>query len=150
MAFVNFHYSGLPEWQDFEEEQGQVAKLLLQLRGDSPTQKFAVLCAARERLTLGGPARLRHTLPPLAFAALRLAREVVAGRAAGSHDGLSVKEVPPSASAPRRLRPRNGRRAPLYPVILHVLRGRGVGGAISNIQELQSVNAGSQLCFHCI
>ena len=79
--------------QDFQEEQNQVCRLVLQLRAPTPDDQFAVLRAARERLTEGGPARLRHTLPPLGFAALQLVRELQAAQTAGETPVTTLKEV---------------------------------------------------------
>ena len=66
--------------QDFQEEQDLVARLIHRLRSPDPVQQFAVLRTAWERLSVGGPRRLRHTIPPIAFAALHIARQ---GAAAG-------------------------------------------------------------------
>ena len=60
--------------QDFQEEQDLVARLIHTLRSPDPGQQFAVLRTAWERLSVGGPRRLRHTIPPIAFAALHIAR----------------------------------------------------------------------------
>ena len=43
--------------QDFVEEQGQVARLVMQLRADSADDQVGVLLAACERFTEGGPGR---------------------------------------------------------------------------------------------
>jgi len=43
--------------QDFIEEQGQVARLIMQLRADGADEQIAVLKAARERFAEGGPGR---------------------------------------------------------------------------------------------
>lgn len=62
--------------QDLEEEQLLVARLLHNLCSDSPDEHFKILLAARARLENGGPARLRHTFPALAFCALRIVRKL--------------------------------------------------------------------------
>ena len=60
-----------------------MARLMHQLRApDLPTQ-FLVLKAARERITQGGPARLKHTIPPIAFAALQIVRGLCGGGKGG-------------------------------------------------------------------
>ena len=45
------------------------------LRSSDPAQHFAMLYTAWERLSVGGVRRLRHTIPPIAFAALHIARQ---------------------------------------------------------------------------
>ena len=77
--------------QDFEEEQGLVARLIHRLRSDDPGQHYALLQAARKRLSAGGAQRLRHTLPPIAFAALDIVRRLAAAGAASGEP--SQKEV---------------------------------------------------------
>ncbi|CAL5218743.1 g459 [Coccomyxa viridis] len=64
--------------EDFQEEQDLVARLIHRLRSPDPGQQFAVLRTAWERLSVGGPRRLRHTIPPIAFAALHIARKEAA------------------------------------------------------------------------
>ena len=64
--------------QDFQEEQDLVARLVHRLRSPDPAQRFAMLRTAWERLSVGGPHRLRHTIPPIAFAALHIARQKAA------------------------------------------------------------------------
>ncbi len=70
-----------------EEEQALVARLLHRLHSDDVDQHFAVLNAARERLQRGGPRRMRHTLPALAFCTLRCVREITSGRAKAAKVG---------------------------------------------------------------
>ena len=77
--------------QDFEEEQGLVARLIHRLRSDDPGQHYALLQAARKRLSAGGARRLRHTLPPIAFAALDIVRRLAAAGPASREP--SQKEV---------------------------------------------------------
>lgn len=75
--------------QDFEDEQGLVARLIHRLRASDPAQHYALLQTARERFSAGGARRLRHTLPPIAFAALG-----IVARLAAADD---AKARPPSA-----------------------------------------------------
>ncbi len=65
--------------QFFEEEQNLLARLVHQLVSSDTDEHFELLRAARDRFNAGGPKRLRHTLPPLAFAALRLVRTIKEG-----------------------------------------------------------------------
>lgn len=58
--------------QDFAEEQNQVARMVHQLQSDDPDEQFHILKTARQHFTQGGPRRVKHTLPPLAFAALKV------------------------------------------------------------------------------
>lgn len=62
--------------QDFEDEQGLVARLIHRLRAADPAQHYALLQKARARFSVGGARRLRHTLPPIAFAALGIVRRL--------------------------------------------------------------------------
>ncbi|KAK9832171.1 hypothetical protein WJX74_001409 [Apatococcus lobatus] len=65
----------------FEEEQNLLARLVHQLVSQDTDEHFELLRAARDRFNAGGPKRLRHTLAPLAFAALRLVRTIKEGTA---------------------------------------------------------------------
>lgn len=58
--------------QDFAEEQNLVARMVHQLRSDDPDEHFQILKTARRHFSSGGPRRVRHTLPPLAFSALQV------------------------------------------------------------------------------
>ena len=58
--------------QDFAEEQNLVARMVHQLRSDDPDDHFQILKTARQHFSSGGPRRVRHTLPPLAFSALQV------------------------------------------------------------------------------
>ena len=58
--------------QDFAEEQNLVARMVHQLRSDDPDEHFQILKTARQHFSTGGPQRVRHTLPPLAFSALQV------------------------------------------------------------------------------
>jgi vacuolar protein sorting-associated protein 35 len=66
--------------QDMEEEQVMVARMLHQLTCDDLRSQFEILRAARTHLELGGPARMRHTLPALAFCALKALRRLLPGQ----------------------------------------------------------------------
>ena len=72
--------------EDFEEEQNLVARLVHQLSCPESEEQYRMLLAARRHFGQGGPARLRHTLPPLVFAGLQLVRELHA-KSAGSEGG---------------------------------------------------------------
>jgi vacuolar protein sorting-associated protein 35 len=76
--------------EDHAEQQNIVAALAHVLHHDEPEQHFALLVAARKAYSQGGPKRLRFTLTPLVFAALRVARRVyvAAGGAAAAADEL--------------------------------------------------------------
>lgn len=54
-----------------------VARMLHQLSCDELQLQFAILRAARTHLELGGPARMHHTLPALAFCALKALRRLL-------------------------------------------------------------------------
>lgn len=69
--------------QDFQEEQNLVARLVHQLRDPDTDVRYSTLVAARERFAKGGPRRQRHTLPPVAFAALQLVGDIAARKGAG-------------------------------------------------------------------
>tara|TARA_B110000240_G_scaffold76880_1_gene87667 strand:- start:848 stop:3355 length:2508 start_codon:yes stop_codon:yes gene_type:complete len=61
--------------EDFCEEQNLIARVTHRLRcGDLVTQ-FDMLKKAKAHFEKGGPFRMKHTLPPLAFVALRLGRD---------------------------------------------------------------------------
>lgn len=78
--------------QDFEEEQGAVARLIHRLRSPRPGQHFAVLRAARARLRGGGARRLRFVLPPIAFQALGLVHLLAEGGAGAGPSGSAAAE----------------------------------------------------------
>ena len=75
--------------QDFEEEQDLVARIIHRMRSSDAAQHFAMLRTAWERLSVGGPRRLRHTIPPIAFAALHIAKQ----KAAAGDGEPSAQEV---------------------------------------------------------
>ncbi|KAK9803789.1 hypothetical protein WJX73_008689 [Symbiochloris irregularis] len=74
--------------EDFEEEQNLMARLMHQLKAPTLDGQFEVLKAARDRITQGGPNRLKHTIPAIAFAALA----VVRGLSAEGQQGQSKTE----------------------------------------------------------
>ena len=75
--------------QDFEEEQDLVARIIHRMHSLDTAQHFAMLRTAWERLSVGGPRRLRHTIPPIAFAALHIAKQ----KAAAGDGEPSAQEV---------------------------------------------------------
>jgi vacuolar protein sorting-associated protein 35 len=79
--------------EDFEEEQGLVARLVHVLRSDSHETQYELLVAARKQFQSGGAKRLRRTLPPLAFEATRLGRAILRDAAA------DASAAPPAAAA---------------------------------------------------
>ena len=60
--------------QDFAEEQNLVARMVHQLRSEDPDEHFQILKTARKHFASGGPQRVKHTLPPLAFSALQVSQ----------------------------------------------------------------------------
>ncbi|PSC73631.1 vacuolar sorting-associated 35B-like [Micractinium conductrix] len=72
--------------EDVAEDSGLLARLVHNLRardGDTDAQ-HAMLAAAQRHFLSGGPQRMRHTLPPLAFCALETVRRVAAAEQAGA------------------------------------------------------------------
>jgi vacuolar protein sorting-associated protein 35 len=72
--------------EDIAEDASLLARLVHQLRapgGDTDAQ-YSILQAAQRHFLTGGPQRARHTLTPLAFAALQAVRAVAAAETAGS------------------------------------------------------------------
>ncbi|KIZ01214.1 hypothetical protein MNEG_6746 [Monoraphidium neglectum] len=67
-----------PDDEDMEDEQLLVSRLLHQLASDDPQKHFAILAAVRTHLERGGPRRMRHTFPALAFCALEVVRRLIA------------------------------------------------------------------------
>ena len=57
------------------EEQGLIARVIHLLKGPSPDEQFLLLSTTRKILIEGGGERMRYTFPPLAYAALKLARD---------------------------------------------------------------------------
>lgn len=64
--------------EDFQEEQNLVARLVHLLHAEDLDTQMEILTAARKRFMAGGPLRLRHTLRPLCFSSLSLARRMSA------------------------------------------------------------------------
>lgn len=85
--------------QDMEEEQVMVARMLHQLMCDDLRLQFAILRAARTHLELGGPARMRHTLPALAFCALKALRRLLPGQSDAAAAGAAAAAVDASKAA---------------------------------------------------
>lgn len=55
-----------------------MARLMHQLKAPTLDDQFEVLKAARDRTTQGGPTRLKHTIPAIAFGALAVVRGLCA------------------------------------------------------------------------
>ncbi|KAK6178405.1 hypothetical protein SNE40_013199 [Patella caerulea] len=58
---------------DFAEEQGLMGRFIHLLHSDDPNQQFLILNIARKHFGSGGDQRIKYTLPPIVFAAFRLA-----------------------------------------------------------------------------
>ncbi|KAI8469398.1 MAG: vacuolar protein sorting-associated protein 35 [Monoraphidium minutum] len=67
-----------PDDEDLEDEQLLVSRLLHQLAADDPRRHYAILAAVRGHLERGGPRRMRHTFPALAFCGLEVVRRIIA------------------------------------------------------------------------
>eukprot|EP00882_Tetradesmus_deserticola_P010497 GHRQ01011088.1.p1 GENE.GHRQ01011088.1~~GHRQ01011088.1.p1 ORF type:complete len:692 (+),score=352.67 GHRQ01011088.1:265-2340(+) len=76
--------------EDMEEEQVMVARMLHQLTAPTPGLQFAILRAARAHLELGGPARLKHTYPALAFCGLKALRRLTATQQQQQQSGTAA------------------------------------------------------------
>ncbi|XP_061102286.1 vacuolar protein sorting-associated protein 35-like [Conger conger] len=61
-----------PDPEDFAEEQSLVARFIHLLCSDDLDQQYLILNTARKHFGAGGNLRIRHTLPPLVFAAYQL------------------------------------------------------------------------------
>ncbi|XP_014777339.1 vacuolar protein sorting-associated protein 35 isoform X1 [Octopus bimaculoides] len=59
--------------EDFSEEQGLMGRFIHLMVSDDPNQQFHILNTARKHFSNGGNARIKFTLPPIVFAAYRLA-----------------------------------------------------------------------------
>mmetsp|Transcript_33662 Transcript_33662/g.79874 ORF Transcript_33662/g.79874 Transcript_33662/m.79874 type:complete len:844 (+) Transcript_33662:247-2778(+) len=70
----------LEDDEDFREEQNLVARIVHLFRSDDLDEQMELLQEARKRFRLGGHLRLRHTLRPLCFSALRLVRQMTEAR----------------------------------------------------------------------
>ena len=71
-CFLSFLLTHFGAGQDFAEEQNLVARMVHQLRSDDPDEHFQILKTARRHFSSGGPRRVKHTLPPLAFSAIQV------------------------------------------------------------------------------
>ncbi|KAI9200896.1 hypothetical protein LWI28_014754 [Acer negundo] len=75
--------------EDFKEEQNSVACLIHMLYNDDPEEMLKIICIVKKHIMTGGATRLRFTIPPLVFSALRLVRRLQ------SQDGdIAGEEVP--------------------------------------------------------
>eukprot|EP00735_Rhodelphis_limneticus_P007484 TRINITY_DN2003_c0_g1::TRINITY_DN2003_c0_g1_i1::g.21885::m.21885 TRINITY_DN2003_c0_g1::TRINITY_DN2003_c0_g1_i1::g.21885 ORF type:complete len:790 (+),score=289.63,sp/F4I0P8/VP35B_ARATH/49.30/0.0,Vps35/PF03635.12/1e-271,LOH1CR12/PF10158.4/2,LOH1CR12/PF10158.4/1.4e+02 TRINITY_DN2003_c0_g1_i1:43-2370(+) len=64
--------------EEFEEEQNLVARMIHLLgREDDNDSTYKILSTARKMFGRGGEKRIRYTLPPLVFAALKLSRRIL-------------------------------------------------------------------------
>ena len=70
-----------------------MARLIHQLTSEDTDEAVSVLQQARQRLAAAGPRRLKHTLPPIAFCALRLVPLIKAREEAGESPESSCKTV---------------------------------------------------------
>ncbi|KAJ7571069.1 hypothetical protein O6H91_01G147500 [Diphasiastrum complanatum] len=77
---------------DFMEEQNLVARLVHMLVNKDHEEMFKILTTARKHFGQGGPKRLKFTLPPLIFAALKLVR-CLQGHDAGDEALVSPKKI---------------------------------------------------------
>ncbi|KAK7114883.1 vacuolar protein sorting-associated protein 35-like [Littorina saxatilis] len=59
--------------EDFAEEQGLMGRFIHLLNAEDANQQFLILNTARKHFGNGGDQRIRYTLPPIVFAAYRLA-----------------------------------------------------------------------------
>ncbi|XP_046375462.1 vacuolar protein sorting-associated protein 35-like isoform X3 [Haliotis cracherodii] len=59
--------------EDFAEEQGLMGRFIHLLDSEDPNQQFLILNTARKHFGSGGDKRIKFTLPPIVFAAYRLA-----------------------------------------------------------------------------
>lgn len=62
----------------FQNEQHLVSRIVHLMQNDDTDVLVRILVTARNHFTQGGHSRIKHTFPPLVFAALRLARKVQA------------------------------------------------------------------------
>ena len=70
-----------------------MARLVHQLRDPDTDVRYSTLVAARERFAKGGPRRQRHTLPPVAFAALQLVGDIAKREGAGESMEVDCNSV---------------------------------------------------------
>lgn len=59
--------------EDFAEEQGLIGRFIHLLLSEDPNQQYLILNTARKHFGAGGDKRIKFTLPPIVFAAYRLA-----------------------------------------------------------------------------
>ncbi|RUS77064.1 hypothetical protein EGW08_015176 [Elysia chlorotica] len=59
--------------EDFAEEQGLMGRFIHLLQSEDPNQQFLILNTGRKHFGAGGDKRIKFTLPPIVFAAYRLA-----------------------------------------------------------------------------
>eukprot|EP01090_Pellita_catalonica_P016960 TRINITY_DN5017_c0_g1_i2.p1 TRINITY_DN5017_c0_g1~~TRINITY_DN5017_c0_g1_i2.p1 ORF type:complete len:830 (-),score=162.17 TRINITY_DN5017_c0_g1_i2:86-2392(-) len=62
--------------EDFDYEQNMVAAIIHLLHNDNPEQQYLIYATARTEFGLGGPKRIKFTLPPLVFRSLLLAPQL--------------------------------------------------------------------------
>ena len=86
----------------FAEEQGLVARMLHRLASPDVDAHWAALQAARAAVAGGGPRRLPHTLPPLAFGALDVAQRCAAAGRVGDDRAGSDGDVLTAAASRKK------------------------------------------------
>lgn len=59
--------------EEFAEEQSLMGRFINLLEAETPDQQYLILTAARKHFGNGGNKRIKYTLPPLVFSALKLA-----------------------------------------------------------------------------
>ncbi|KAK9808922.1 hypothetical protein WJX72_006449 [[Myrmecia] bisecta] len=79
--------------EDFADEQSLIARLIHQFHSEDTDVQHQILTAAHKRFLKGGPRRLKHTLPPLAFLALQTVQRIKAREEAGDALDSSCKTV---------------------------------------------------------
>ncbi|KAK3267396.1 hypothetical protein CYMTET_24041 [Cymbomonas tetramitiformis] len=87
---------GLSEPEDeeeFEEQQCLVSRLVMLLKAPQPKSQLAILNTVRHHFGMGGPLRLKYTLPPLVFAGLRLITQVQKGEDVEEGEKVSRKTI---------------------------------------------------------
>eukprot|EP00039_Didymoeca_costata_P001204 m.50570 g.50570 ORF g.50570 m.50570 type:complete len:795 (-) comp10679_c1_seq1:122-2506(-) len=58
--------------EDFSEEQSLVGRYLSLLHSDTPDMLYQIISTCKKQLSQGGPLRVKYTMPPLVFQALKL------------------------------------------------------------------------------
>jgi vacuolar protein sorting-associated protein 35 len=79
--------------EDFEEEQHLVARLVHLFRHRDTDELFRIFALVRKHFGQGGTQRIAHTLPPLVFRCLDLARQVHAREQANEDLAVSSKKA---------------------------------------------------------